>query len=111
MHYDVDAICACRILQDLLKCDNIPYTLVPVGGISELKSAYDENCEEVKYVVLVNCGGTVDLVDILQPEEHVVFFVLDSHKPTDICNVYSDGQVTTIMSSASNFSDNGQNWN
>ncbi|XP_039752360.1 cell division control protein 45 homolog [Pararge aegeria] len=96
VHYDVDAVCACKILQDLFKCDNISYTLVPVGGISELKSAYDENNEEVKYVVLVNCGGTVDLVDILQPEEHVVFFVLDSHKPTDICNVYSDGQVRLV---------------
>ncbi|CAG9558897.1 unnamed protein product [Danaus chrysippus] len=96
VHYDVDAICACKILQDLFKCDNISYTLVPVGGISELKSAYDENNEEIKYVVLVNCGGTIDLVDILQPEEDVVFFVLDSHKPTDICNVYSDGQVRLI---------------
>ncbi|XP_026501376.1 cell division control protein 45 homolog [Vanessa tameamea] len=96
VHYDVDAVCACKILQDLFKCDNISYTLVPVGGISDLKTAYDENNEEIKYVVLVNCGGTVDLVDILQPEEDVVFFVLDSHKPTDICNVYSDGQVRLI---------------
>ncbi|XP_041972251.1 cell division control protein 45 homolog [Aricia agestis] len=96
VHYDVDAVCACKILQDLFQCDNISYTLVPVGGISELKTAYEENNEEIKYVVLVNCGGTVDLVDILQPEEDVVFFVLDSHKPTDICNVYSDGQVRLV---------------
>lgn len=94
VHYDVDAICTCKILQGLFKCDNISYTLVPVGGMSELKTAYEENNEEIKYVVLVNCGGTVDLVDILQPEEDVVFFVLDSHKPTDVCNVYSDGQVS-----------------
>ncbi|XP_060806646.1 cell division control protein 45 homolog isoform X2 [Amyelois transitella] len=96
VHYDVDAICACKILQELFKCDNISYTLVPVGGIAELKTAYEENNEEIKYVVMVNCGGTIDLVDILQPEEDVVFFVLDSHKPTDICNVYSDGQVRLV---------------
>lgn len=96
VHYDVDAICTCKILQGLFKSDNISYTLVPVGGISELKTAYEENNEEVKYVVLVNCGGTIDLVDILQPEEDVVFFVLDSHKPTDVCNVYSDGQVRLV---------------
>ncbi|XP_026313457.1 cell division control protein 45 homolog [Hyposmocoma kahamanoa] len=96
VHYDVDAICTCKILQGLFKCDNISYTLVPVGGMSELKTAYEENNEEIKYVVLVNCGGTVDLVDILQPEEDVVFFVLDSHKPTDVCNVYSDGQVRLV---------------
>ncbi|KAF9423985.1 hypothetical protein HW555_000694 [Spodoptera exigua] len=65
-------------------------------GIAELKQAYEENNEEIKYVVLVNCGGTIDLVDILQPEEEVVFFVLDAHKPTDVCNVYSDGQVRLV---------------
>ncbi|CAH1640921.1 unnamed protein product [Spodoptera littoralis] len=80
----------------LFKSDNISYTLVPVGGIAELKQAYEENNEEIKYVVLVNCGGTIDLVDILQPEEEVVFFVLDAHKPTDVCNVYSDGQVRLV---------------
>ncbi|XP_059054780.1 cell division control protein 45 homolog [Achroia grisella] len=96
VHCDVDAVCTCKILQELFKCDNISYTLVPVGGISELKTAYEENSEEIKYVVLINCGGTIDLVDILQPEEDVVFFVLDSHKPTDICNVYSDGQVRLV---------------
>ncbi|KAJ8710983.1 hypothetical protein PYW07_008225 [Mythimna separata] len=96
VHYDVDAICTCKILQSLFKCDNVSYTLVPVGGIAELKQAYEENNEEVKYVVLVNCGGTIDLVDILQPEEDVVFFVLDAHKPTDVCNVYSDGQVRLV---------------
>ncbi|XP_053616886.1 cell division control protein 45 homolog [Plodia interpunctella] len=96
VHYDVDAICTCKILQELFKCDNISYTLVPVGGIVDLKTAYEENNEEIKYVVLVNCGGTIDLVEVLQPEEDVVFFVLDSHKPTDICNVYSDGQVRLV---------------
>lgn len=96
VHYDVDAICTCKILQGLFKSDNISYTLVPVGGIAELKQAYEENNEEIKYVVLVNCGGTIDLVDILQPEEEVVFFVLDAHKPTDVCNVYSDGQVSFL---------------
>ncbi|XP_037302990.1 cell division control protein 45 homolog [Manduca sexta] len=96
VHYDVDAVCTCKILQDLFRCDNISYTLVPVGGIADLKTAYEENNEEIKYVVLVNCGGTIDLVDILQPEEDVVFFVLDAHKPTDVCNVYSDGQVRLV---------------
>ncbi|PZC80648.1 hypothetical protein B5X24_HaOG214215 [Helicoverpa armigera] len=96
VHYDVDAICTCKILQGLFKSDNVSYTLVPVGGIGELKQAYEENNEEIKYVVLVNCGGTIDLVDILQPEEEVVFFVLDAHKPTDVCNVYSDGQVRLV---------------
>jgi hypothetical protein len=48
---------------------------------------------QIKYVVLVNCGGTIDIVEALQPKEDVVFFVIDSHKPTDVCNVYNNGQV------------------
>lgn len=67
-----------------------------MGGISDLKTAYEENNEEIKFVLLINCGGTIDLVDILQPEEDVVLFVLDSHKPSDVCNVYSDGQVRLV---------------
>jgi len=98
VNYDIDAICACKIIQALFKCENIAYTLIPVKGISDLKTAYDENSEEIKYVILLNCGGTVDIVDILQPEEDVVFFVIDSHKPTDICNIYSNGQVRVLWS-------------
>jgi cell division control protein 45 len=52
---------------------------------------------QIKYVVLVNCGGTIDIVDVLQPEEDVVFFVVDSHKPTDVCNIYNNGQVSQIL--------------
>lgn len=47
MNFDVDAICACRILQQLFKNDHIIYTLVPVRGIQDMINAFDENCEEV----------------------------------------------------------------
>lgn len=33
---------------------------------------------------------------MLEPEEHVIFFVADSHRPTDVCNVYSSSQVCTF---------------
>ncbi|XP_015513742.1 cell division control protein 45 homolog [Neodiprion lecontei] len=96
VNFDIDAICACKILQYLLKNDNIVYTLVPVRGIQDLVQAYEENCEEVKYVILVNCGGTLDIVELLQPDESVVFYILDSHRPYDLCNVYSESQVRIL---------------
>lgn len=96
VNYDIDAICASRILQYLFRCDTITYTLVPVSGIQDLRQAYEENCEEVKHVVLVNCGGTIDIIELLEPEEHVLFFILDSHRPTDLCNVFSSSQVRII---------------
>ncbi|XP_012266561.1 cell division control protein 45 homolog [Athalia rosae] len=96
VNFDIDAICACKILQVLLKSDNMVYTLVPVHGIQDLVQAYEENCEEVKYVILVNCGGTLDIVELLQPKDEVIFFILDSHRPYDLCNIFSETQVRIL---------------
>ncbi|KAJ9591491.1 hypothetical protein L9F63_001977, partial [Diploptera punctata] len=99
VNYDIDALCTCKILQCLFRIDSIVYTLIPVQGITDLQNAYEENSGEVKYVILVNCGGTIDIVEALQPEEDVVFFVVDSHKPTDVCNIYNNGQIKLLASS------------
>lgn len=47
--------------------------------------------------MLINCGGTLDIIDILEPDEDVTFFVVDSHRPTDICNIYSSSQVFNLL--------------
>lgn len=96
LNYDIDSVCTCRILQALLRHKHTLYTLTIVKGIEDVKTAFRENCEDVKYFVLINCGGTIDLVDVLEPEEDVVFFVLDSHRPTDLCNIYSNGQIKLL---------------
>lgn len=54
VNFDIDAICACRILQQLFKNDNILYTLVPVQGIQDMVQAIEENCEEVSIIFLCN---------------------------------------------------------
>ncbi|CAH0549110.1 unnamed protein product [Brassicogethes aeneus] len=98
VHYDIDSICTCKILQSLLKYKHILYSLAVVRGIADLKTAYRENCEDVKYFVLINSGGTIDIVEELEAEEDVIFFILDSHRPTDLCNIYSNGQVRLLSS-------------
>ncbi|XP_076674767.1 cell division cycle protein 45 [Andrena cerasifolii] len=96
VNFDIDAICACRILQQLFKNDNMIYTLVPVQGIQDMVHAFEENCEEIKNVIFINCGGTLDLVELLQPAESVIFYILDSHRPYDLCNIYSEDQVRIL---------------
>ncbi|XP_058054504.1 cell division control protein 45 homolog [Anopheles bellator] len=96
VNYDLDAICASKILQALFRCDNVLYSIVPIMGISGMKRAFNQHKEAVRYVLLVNCGGSIDIVDVLQPEQDVVFFICDSHRPYDVCNVYSDGQVRIL---------------
>ncbi|XP_032676361.1 cell division control protein 45 homolog [Odontomachus brunneus] len=96
VNFDVDAICACRILQHLLKNDHVIYTLVPVRGIQDMINAFEENCEEIRNVIMINCGGTLDLVELLQPGESMIFFILDSHRPYDLCNIYSENQIRIL---------------
>ncbi|XP_030747406.1 cell division control protein 45 homolog [Sitophilus oryzae] len=96
VHYDIDSICACKILQSLLKYRNILYTVAVIQRLEDLKRAYVENCEDVQYFILLNCGGTIDIVEELEPEEEKVFFILDSHRPIDVCNIYSTDQVRLL---------------
>lgn len=47
--------------------------------------------------MLINCGGTIDIIEVLEPDEDITFFVVDSHRPIDICNIYSSSQVLNIF--------------
>ena len=49
-------------------------------------------------MVLVNCGGRVNLLELLQPESpEVQFFIVDSHRPLELDNVYNESQVTVVL--------------
>lgn len=53
---------------------------------------------QVKCVVLVNCGGCINLLELLQPEEEDVrFFIVDSRRPFELDNVYNQEQVNLVM--------------
>lgn len=97
MASDVDALCACKILQALFQCDHVQYTLVPVSGWQELETAFLEHKEQFSYFVLINCGANVDLLEILQPDEDSVFFVCDTHRPVNVVNVYNDTQIKLLI--------------
>lgn len=53
MNYDVDAICAVKILQCILRFDNIIYVLVPVKTVTELKKAFEEQKVDVSFVIII----------------------------------------------------------
>ncbi|XP_012510409.1 PREDICTED: cell division control protein 45 homolog isoform X2 [Propithecus coquereli] len=48
---DVDALCACKILQALFQCDHVQYTLVPVAGWQELETAFLEHKAQIKLLI------------------------------------------------------------
>lgn len=93
VNYDVDAICASKILQALLKYDHIVYTVVPVLGVAGVRRAFNAHREHVKNVLLINCGGSLDIVALLLPSDDCTIYICDVHRPYDVCNIYSDRQV------------------
>uniref|UniRef100_A0A671TNT3 CDC45 cell division cycle 45 homolog (S. cerevisiae) n=1 Tax=Sparus aurata TaxID=8175 RepID=A0A671TNT3_SPAAU len=94
---DIDALCACKILQALFHCDQIQYTLVPVKGWQDLGTAFLEHKEQFRYFVLINCGANVDLLEMLQPDDDSIFFICDTHRPIDVVNVYNDSQIKLLI--------------
>ncbi|XP_029961602.1 cell division control protein 45 homolog [Salarias fasciatus] len=94
---DIDALCACKILQALFHCDQIQYTLVPVTGWQDLGTAFLEHKEQFRYFVLINCGANVDILEMLQPDDDSIFFICDTHRPVDVVNVYNDTQIKLLI--------------
>lgn len=98
VHYDIDSICTCKIMQSLLRSRQTLYSLAVVNTLADLREVYRDNCMDVKHFLLINCGGTINLMEELEAEDDVVFFVLDSHRPSDLCNIYSVEQVRLLHS-------------
>jgi cell division control protein 45 len=46
---------------------------------------------------LINCGATLDLVEILQPSEDTVFYLIDSLRPLEVRNVYNGVQIKIVV--------------
>jgi cell division control protein 45 len=47
---DVDSICAVKILQTLLQCEHVSYTLLPITGKSDLIKVFEENVSSGKFL-------------------------------------------------------------
>ena len=46
---DVDALCACKILQALFKADDVQHTVVAVSGRTQLKEAFASHTDQVEH--------------------------------------------------------------
>lgn len=93
---DIDSIVASKILQNLFRNENIMFSVAPVLGIKGMKRVFSDNKDDCNIYLFINCGGCVDLVELLEPDEKVIFYVCDSHRPLDLCNIYSDNQVRIL---------------
>ncbi|EFJ53221.1 hypothetical protein VOLCADRAFT_115803 [Volvox carteri f. nagariensis] len=68
---DADSVCASQLLLNLFNRESIHFSLVPVA-------CYEE---EVKTVLLLNCGATEDVRSLCNLPSNVRIVVLDHHRP------------------------------
>ena len=96
---DCDALCTCRILTDLMRADRIQYKVKPVAGYSDIaaaKTEYIDNSEELRSIVMLNCGGRVNLAHTFELGDQVRCFVLDHHRPIHLANIHAGEQICVV---------------
>ena len=96
---DVDALCACRILKSMLQSDKVPFSVFPVAGEEELRKRGQDipDDEQERAIVLINCGGTEDVREIMDLKVNCRAFVLDSHRPLNLMNVSEDNKDVYVI--------------
>ncbi|KAL7751816.1 DNA replication initiation factor cdc45 [Sorochytrium milnesiophthora] len=96
---DADALCACRMLVGILRTDLIAHKVLPVSSYSDLTALNDEviaDNDELRSVVLLNCGGVVNVQDFLSLNDQVRCYVIDSHRPYNLDNLFGNHQVVVF---------------
>lgn len=97
---DVDSLCATRSLTHLLRADQVTYSLVPVQGYSHVASllrGLGEGSNDIRTVILVNCGAIVNLGTLLPWDRpDLACYVIDSHRPIHLANVYDRERVFVL---------------
>ena len=83
---------------DLLKAneEHIPHTKNNNEGDDdeEASDSEDEENDKYKTVVMLNCGGNIDIITYFNhPDVDVTFYVFDSHRPVHLSNIFADDQV------------------
>lgn len=103
---DVDALCACKILQTLFMCDNIQFDICPISSQNGLYETYWKHKDDHEIVILLNCGGTTDMTEeLLDPEDDndkfedhgLEMFIIDSHRPLSLVNIFTDKPLYVVL--------------
>ncbi|UIZ25526.1 hypothetical protein KXD40_006437 [Peronospora effusa] len=104
---DVDALCAAEILTRLLRADMLSYSLLAVRGYEDVLQARETRIRsadgalrdngELRSVIMLNCGAIVDVMKLLALPAHVKCYVLDSHRPIHLANIYDEHQQIVVF--------------
>ncbi|KAG5638158.1 hypothetical protein H0H81_001543 [Sphagnurus paluster] len=96
---DVDALCAARMLGNLLTQDDVIHRIIPVPGFDELEDIKQEalNNTELHTIIMFNLGGLLDLATqswFGDAHPNLTVHVIDSSRPLHLGNLFLAEQVT-----------------
>jgi cell division control protein 45 len=97
-----DAMCACRILCSMLRSDVVSYSVHPVISYSkvfEIGASLEGGVgEEIRSLVMLECGATVDMKKHMLPYLNPLakVYIWDSHRPVHLANVYEEERIVTV---------------
>ncbi|KAI0687122.1 CDC45-like protein [Cytidiella melzeri] len=92
---DVDALCAARMLADLLKQDDVMYRVIPVAGHAQLESTRDELAKyaDLHTLILLNMGAILDLPEWFGDfDPQLTVHVIDSSRPQNLSSLFGGGE-------------------
>lgn len=98
----VDSACAWLTLKALLRADALTFSAIPVAGYEDLQRrcaerlAGDPQAAE-RAVVLINCGGTEDVAQLLGLPPETLVVVLDSHRPIHLANSAESNTSVVVL--------------
>ena len=103
-------------MQSLLRADNVSYKVKPVSGYMDIKAleATIEDDDDLRSIVMLNCGAIVDVQAMLglgsgdddEEESPITCYILDSHRPIHLKNVYAnDSEVQVLLGESTDASE------
>eukprot|EP01125_Pyxidicula_operculata_P022703 TRINITY_DN9512_c0_g1_i1.p1 TRINITY_DN9512_c0_g1~~TRINITY_DN9512_c0_g1_i1.p1 ORF type:complete len:574 (-),score=108.91 TRINITY_DN9512_c0_g1_i1:1774-3495(-) len=96
---DCDSLCAVHILTKILSRYSIAHRVSCVDSYEALQDSFKQTINQtIKTVVLVNCGGNIDLFELfeLESHDHITFYIFDSHRPYNQNNIENKRQILLV---------------
>ncbi|ETW85742.1 hypothetical protein HETIRDRAFT_310882 [Heterobasidion irregulare TC 32-1] len=93
---DVDALCAARMLEELLMQDDVTHRTIPVSGIADLERMRDElmSYTELHTLILLNMGAILDLPSAEWFGDFTTklsVHIIDSSRPQNLSSLFGGG--------------------
>ncbi|CAO1627391.1 unnamed protein product [Sympodiomycopsis kandeliae] len=98
---DLDGICACKLLCNLLIADDIMFRIIPIDGFKTLQKILRQDVYQnnsLHSIVFLNLGSLLSLPeyfseDSIKIQKEVVVHLIDSHRPWNLDNLFATTAV------------------